>query len=195
MKQQDYFKQRVLTEKQIQSLRLGQRISMERDVFRNPEIRARAAESVRATYASGNYKKRSFEESSRIGKLARSHVDPQKMIEANRRIGKLRIGKENPPGPSAKGVGHWKAKKWSVRSPMGVPYEFINLNEFVRTHNHLFEPSDLVWKKSACRASRGLSMLFSSDGKNCSWHGWTAVASFEGVDLIARNIESAKEIG
>lgn len=178
-----YITTRVLSQKQIESLKRGAASGAAK--FRSPEVRAKAIDSMRKTYALGNWKRKTPEEYSRIGKLARSKVNPQNMLKANRKLGEARRGRRNPPGRSEIGENHWHSKEWAFKSPAGVLYRFKNLSEFVRTHSDLFDPEDAEFKRHRSRASHGLSTLYSKDGKNCSWKGWTAVA-FEERDYLGR---------
>lgn len=97
-------------------------------------------------------------------------------------------GQKNPAGLSEAGENNWKAKWWHIRTPTGETIAGKNLNEIVRRHAALFEPQDVVWKKHACRASKGIGSLGHASGESCSWKGWTLIASVENGDLIARNI-------
>jgi hypothetical protein len=105
--------------------------------------------------------------------------DREKMLEINRRIGKQKIGKENPPGPSAKGPDHWKSRYWKIKGPNGVILEGWNLNEIIRQNADLFASGDVIWRKSKCRAAKGIRDLFQpgKDGvtKVHEWKGWTAL--------------------
>ena len=82
-----------------------------------------------------------------------------------------------PPGPSAKGPDHWKAKYWIIKTPDNEIIHGWNLNELVRTHAELFDPADIVWRRSSCKAVKGLLRLFEmkKDGsgpRTLSWKGW-----------------------
>lgn len=100
---------------------------------------------------------------------------------------------------TAKGPAHCKAIEYSLRSPEGIIFSGRNLVEFVRTHEELFAPSDVVWRPTKykrtspvikvratpglhCRASKGLTNLF-GENKNVrhSWKGWTR----EGISALA----------
>lgn len=112
-------------------------------------------------------------------------ADPEKMAAINRRIGIQRRGALMPPGPSARGEGHWKARYWELLSPDRQVYRFVNLNEFIRANSHLFDPADLEWKRARCRASKGIRQLFQSRRAPLSWKGWRAVKSLSKEDIVA----------
>ncbi len=74
-----------------------------------------------------------------------------------------------------------KAKTWTFKSPENKTYTFTNLMHFVRTHEHLFEPEDVVWRKKAsgvewCRASSGLAGLAAKKKTPNSWKGWKLIS-------------------
>jgi hypothetical protein len=148
----------------------------------SPEAWKKRAESVRKTYALGNYKKRSFEEMSKIGKENRKNVDYGKLCLANRILAEKRRGTEMPktnksglPSRGCKSPNHWKSKYWSVERHDGIVLEGKNLNDLIRKNSHYFNPEDVEWKKSACRASAGLRQLFAGrvNGPKI-WKGWSA---------------------
>jgi hypothetical protein len=139
----------------------------------------KASATMKKLYATGVLKPRPM--TSEQARERAAMVDREKQTEVNRRIAKARRGKPNPPGPSAKGPGHWKSKYWRLRTPAGVVIEGKNLNHLVRENAHLFAPDDIQWKKSACRASAGLAQLFQQRPNGpTSWKGWTAVTIYEG---------------
>ena len=72
---------------------------------------------------------------------------------------------------------HIRALEWSVESPTGERYTFVNLAHFIRNHQDLFESDDLIWKRAGngikCRAYNGLSGLRPTLKKPLeSWKGW-----------------------
>ena len=95
---------------------------------------------------------------------------------------------------TAKGPAHCKASEYCLRSPEGIIFSGRNLMEFVRTHEDLFDRSDVAWRPThpkprgvlnlrrnsglQCRASKGLTNLF-GENKNVrhSWKGWTRVGT------------------
>lgn len=148
-------------------------------------------------FADGTHGKMSIEDRKRIATLgASAFMANPALVEAAknhlRALAKARIGGKNPPGLSERGERHWKAKYWKIRTPTGQYLEGVNLNEIVRKNEHLFDPDDVVWKKSQCRASRGLGMMF-TNYKCCSWKGWTAMNSWERNDYLARNPSKTEE--
>jgi len=82
----------------------------------------------------------------------------------------------------AKGPQNKRSKRCYLRSPENVVYKVVNISEFVRTHEHLFQPEDMVWthpeKTGRCRASNGLCSLHQKDSRG-SWKGWTMVSEVE----------------
>ena len=137
------------------------------------------AQSIKSGWDKGSRKQRDPVELRAHLRAAYEKRDPEKMREINRRIGIAQRGRENPLGPSAKGPGHWAGKMWRFRAANGMILEGRNLNHLIRENAHLFNFEDTVWKKSRCRASKGLSSLFASGGKSCSWKGWIALCEGE----------------
>ena len=90
---------------------------------------------------------------------------------------------------TAKGPNHARATKFRFRSPDGVVYKGRNVLNFVRAHENLFDPEDVVWRRPPlqrakskrlahpqCRASKGLANLFGeSKFVRFSWKGWTRI--------------------
>ena len=76
---------------------------------------------------------------------------------------------------------HIAAKTWKLRSPGGAVYEFRNLKNFVREHENLFSPGDVIWKEmngkanqAWCRAFQSLGRLRPTSSKHIAeWAGWT----------------------
>jgi hypothetical protein len=137
------------------------------------------AESIKKGWISGTRKQRDPEELRNHLQSAYKKRDLEKMREINKRIGIAQRGGENPPGPSAKGPEHWAGKMWRFRAANGIILEGRNLSHLIRENSHLFNPDDVVWKKSQCRAQKGLSMLYANHGKSCSWKGWIALCEGE----------------
>lgn len=147
-----------------------------------PETYTKASATHRKAIAEGKRKFRAL--SSEDAKKMASMVDIEKVIAANRRTAQARIGAENPPGLSAKGPGHFKAKYWILKSPDNFTVQGKNLNHIIRENPHLFDPKDIVWHKSSCLAARGLRRLREikkSTGRPAalSWRGWVLVDSFD----------------
>lgn len=106
---------------------------------------------------------------------ANIQANKAKVFERNAATGKLIAGVPKPPGPTGKGPDHLKAIYWQLKSPNQQMIEGWNLNELVRTNAHLFQPADLVWKGSDCRATKGLRGLFEMRNGELfrrSWKGW-----------------------
>jgi endogenous inhibitor of DNA gyrase (YacG/DUF329 family) len=92
---------------------------------------------------------------------------------------------------TAKGPAHARAIRFQLRSPDGILYRGRNIRDFVRTHEDLFDPQDVIWRAMRyskpsmvigvvrdpelhCRASKGLGSLFGeSKYVRFSWKGWT----------------------
>lgn len=76
---------------------------------------------------------------------------------------------------------HIAAKMWKLRAPTGAVYEFRNLKKFVREHESLFSPEDVIWKEmngkanqAWCRAFQSLGRLRPTSSKHMAeWSGWT----------------------
>ncbi len=93
----------------------------------------------------------------------------------------IRMLKTNPA--TRKGVSNVHAQMWHIRSPENKAYRFRNLTHFVREHEHLFMPDDVIWKPHGsglrCKAVAGL-MKMSPRGKHPSpWKGWRWVSELE----------------
>lgn len=101
------------------------------------------------------------------------------------------------------GPKHRAAKVWRLRSPDGRTYEFKNLQDFIRQHSDLFDPSDVEWVKSGrnvhCRASGGLASISARRAKAVgSWKGWTVYSQTErlfngGEDLLNRDFHQTND--
>lgn len=91
---------------------------------------------------------------------------------------------------------------WIVRSPRNILYKFRNVQKFVRDHEHLFDPSDVIWRKSGehrlhhCRAMGG---LFSLSPRNKltkgTWKGWTWVSHYERIKMDNRDPLDRETVG
>lgn len=155
-----------------------------RDSWKNEIVRDRRIAGIKAS-GCGH---KGFKFDSCSARKAQAKVDRAKQLAVNARIGREREGGEMPPGPGAKGEGHWKALFWKVRDYRGVVHEGKNLNEIIRRNVHLFDAADVVWKKSRCRASQGIRQLFAGRPNGpVSWKGWTAVlVTHPGDDPLER---------
>jgi len=85
--------------------------------------------------------------------------------------------KESPKAGKAESNVH--AKEWVLIAPDGMVYRIRNLYHFVRTHQHLFAPDDVEWKRQGgkrgsggeyCNATAGLQNI--KGGKAKTWKGW-----------------------
>jgi len=99
------------------------------------------------------------------------------------------IGRPQTKEGNALGIKNRMAKEFILRTPRGEVYALKNLREFVRTHEHLFEETDTIWRPGArskltgeratakgrvwCRASSGLGGV--TAGRSGTWKGWTLV--------------------
>jgi hypothetical protein len=105
-----------------------------------------------------------------------------------------RKGSLNEMGP----LNH-NGKRYGLISPDGVRYHALNLNDFIRTHHHLFDPRDVDWKILPkhpakglyCRAQGGLRSLFVSnpEKQNSAWKNWQA---FYGPNIVRRKPEGSQ---
>lgn len=95
-------------------------------------------------------------------------------------------------GGIAKGMpDHLCAKVWIFRDPSGKTHRFSNLYEWARRNESLFEDDHPESKEPFwLRIARGLSGLLKTNGRSCSYKGWTAVSKLEleegGEDLLRR---------
>lgn len=86
------------------------------------------------------------------------------------------------------------SKLWRIRDPRGRSYEFVNLSEFVRKHEYLFDSEDLK-RSGANKNSRAVLALGklrpTREGRiRGSWKGWTwgptSKVSQNGHDILQR---------
>ena len=109
-------------------------------------------------------------------------------------VPKLRLGMKNSPLTS-KGVKHHSAKRWLVRSPENVVYDFVCLAEFIRGNLHLFPETATRWygpSNNTCAALIGISSLHPLRAwPKGSWRGWTWVSEAErmtgNLDILNRS--------
>lgn len=98
----------------------------------------------------------------------------------------------------SKGAKHHAAAHFEVRSPKNVVWRVQNIKCFVRTHPELFDPEDVIWKRTPsgcvyCKATGGFGSLRSRKDPRGSWKGWTLVSDVEvylnkGQDLLNREL-------
>lgn len=144
----------------------------------HPETRKKQSLAMRKAIDEGRYSPRVFTQEDRTkAALTRNSKTEHEKKLVGARISAANTGKEMPPGPSAKGPDHWKAKYWILKTPGQEIIHGWNLNELVRTHAELFDPADIVWRRSSCKAVKGLLRLFEmkKDGsgpRTLSWKGW-----------------------
>lgn len=84
---------------------------------------------------------------------------------------------------------HSHAKTWKVRDPFGKEYEFINLREWARQNEHLFEDDRPESRMPfAARIAAGLKNIHRPRKPNAPTHykGWTVVDSMYKTDLLDR---------
>ena len=75
---------------------------------------------------------------------------------------------------------HIAAKDWTLRGPDGQVFQFRNLKKWVREHEALFDPTDVIWKdmngkanQAWCRAFQALGRLRPTSSKHIpEWNGW-----------------------
>src|SRR5260370_26772388 len=124
------------------------------------------------------------------GRLKRPVLSPESLrrmaVKLSRTL-KGRVTRKTPISDSEKekrramsiaqrGPGHPCEKPWRLRSPDNQVFIFKNLRHFVRTHQHLFEPEDLI-KRSYGARSRACAGIYrlSPRSKNQvdRWKNWT----------------------
>lgn len=141
------------------------------------EAKAKLSRSLLLAYAEGRKKPPVM--TTEQARERRSRADPEKVAAGCRRMAAAHVGQENPPGPSAKGVNHWRAKYWVLLSPDRVTLEGWNLSHLIRSRPDLFDPSDTRWRgksKTQCRAQGGISTLaHERPGQAMQWKGWRLV--------------------
>lgn len=110
----------------------------------------------------------------------------------------LRGVPQTAPG-SARGETNRRSVAFYLRDPNGCTHRGKNLLEFVRRHEQLFSPEDVVWSRITptktaviCRAYKGLLSLRRVTDTPGSWKGWTLVSFTETFyneeqDLLERN--------
>lgn len=154
----------------------------------SPDAYKKAAATYRNRVSAGKARRRTLtsEQAKQMGAL----VSHDNLVAANRRSAAARIGKDmalvnrfGKPSRGAKSSLHWKGKWWEFERHDGAHIEGRNLNELIRRNSDMFLPSDVVWRKSWCRASKGLGDLLSGrpNGPQ-SWKGWYAVSKRDGGD-------------
>lgn len=152
---------------------------------------AKASATNKKAFAEGRRKRPTW--TTERARELRAMVDYDEMVAINRRIGQEKIGSLNPPGPSARGPGHFKAKYFILETPNGDILHGWNLAELIRSNAHLFTEADLMpddkdkaleGRYVACRAYKRLHQLFEirkSTGEPYaySWKGWRGVTSLD----------------
>ena len=151
-----------------------------------PEIRARAIKAFKnSPLCKGDNLRTPEIKARRIESIRNSSIceeQRKKWREANKNSEKCKAG-----------LKHHQCKKWHIRSPSNVEYHFINLAEFIRTHQDLFDPIDIP-KNSY----HGIALLRPSNKRKVipgSWKGWTWISLCEAFynssnDLLDRNVET-----
>lgn len=151
-----------------------------------PEQRKRQGETLRKRFVNGELKSRLTPEVCSKG----GRTVTERKLEAARRIAKAKIGKPNPPGPSAAGVDHWKSKFWVLFDPDGNLVFGLNLNEIARRNARWFSKEDLKFRRGSSRASNGLNKLFRVVRVRGKPHivqhyrGWRACDSYEPIKNV-----------
>lgn len=138
-----------------------------------PEKRAKAL-------ASRDMEKLKAVNSVRLTALQQEWKDSGKLDEIRRKAG------------NAKGMpDHLNALSWILRDPCGVTHRFSNLAEWARQNEHRFVDEYPEAKSPhSIRIAKGLAALLQTNGRTCSYKGWTAVSKLEladgGHDLLQR---------
>ena len=139
-----------------------------------PETYAKSSATQLKGYAEGRLKAPRPWTPETAAKAAAAR-DQEKLRAHCSRVGKAKAGKDNPPGPSAKGPDNMWATYWELHGPNGELLRGMNLSELVRQNAHLFDAKDLNWNRAqSCRATKGLRQLFQTRRPAKSWKGWTA---------------------
>lgn len=76
---------------------------------------------------------------------------------------------------------HVAAKEWTLRAPSGDIHTFRNLRHFIRQHEGLFVPEEVIWKAQGqnskitwCVAYQALARLRPGSARTLAdWQGWT----------------------
>lgn len=140
--------------------------------------RATASAKLKRSYVTKNY----------CSPTCRYQAGKDKTIEAHNRVMREKMSGVAYPDdhPRAKIEQNMFAKFMCVRSPDGVEYKFRNVNNFVRTHPHLFPPgytneplqfpgTNRIATLSS-RAAMGLRQLFfRGKAQRESWRGWVGI--------------------
>lgn len=75
---------------------------------------------------------------------------------------------------------HIRALNWNVRDARGRVHQFRNLANWIRQNENLFEPNDVRWNGTYCRAHSGISHLRPTHKNPVgSWKGWAWVSIHE----------------
>jgi hypothetical protein len=142
------------------------------------ESRLIAARKTRETRAARKAAGRIYETAGSNGKL-KGYKWAEDVIES--RAAPMRDRPQVKP-LTAKGPKHHASITGLLRSPVNVTYRFVNMSEFVRTHEHLFLAVDVQWCGKGnrhCRALKGLLRLTEKTRPNGTWKGWTLVSFTE----------------
>lgn len=111
----------------------------------------------------------------------------ESIMSINKRLGKNRMGTEQPLGANGKWAFNIHAKFWRIKAPSGLVIEGWNLTQLIRDNQELFSADDLVWKRGMCRASKGIRQLAErrADGrpKARSWKGWEMLVAAASGEL------------
>lgn len=88
------------------------------------------------------------------------------------------------------GVENRSCKNWSIRSPIGIVYHFVNARVFFEENTRLFKDTTLKSFLSGVSSLRPTSRAKKPIG---SWRGWTWYSALEdrlnnGHDLLNRNL-------
>jgi hypothetical protein len=129
---------------------------------------------------------------------SRGRKQSEREIKRRQRANTGKVRDPSTQPHCAKCPEHINARTGALRSPDNFVYPFRNLVHFVRTHEYLFCPDDVMWSASpsrprqlTCRASKGLAGLYEKRFPRGSWKGWTIAAtslvSDPGRDLLDRN--------
>lgn len=158
--------------------------------FTDEELRNKAKRQMKKLLSDPEMAKKAHE--TRMTGAAKWRKDNPHLVEKNLRSNdSIKKRSLNMTGRSRDNI----SKKWSIRSPNGIVYKFINLNRFCRENFHLFEWKG-SFKKTWKLARSGLEKMRPYSNRkrvSGSYKGWTWYSALEeklneGKDLLDRDL-------
>ncbi|HEY5214549.1 MAG TPA: hypothetical protein VIJ38_16160 [Acidobacteriaceae bacterium] len=113
-------------------------------------------------------------------RLAMNNETPEHRAARVRASGNAMLGRPQIALATGKSEHNIRAKRWFLLSPDNVLYECVNLNHFIREHEHLFDPKHVIWKPvkrkpghavANCLAAGGIRAATSTGGSWKQWRG------------------------